>query len=85
MQPKKRTLKLISFYTTGLFTITIQYAIITAEIRAMPGKEKEMILRQFSVIFNFKYQDLSLCSYYKMHDPLSCPYETVKRTVKRQP
>ena len=52
----------------------------------MPGKEKEMIFRQFSVLFKSEYQDLSLCSFYqKMHYPLACPYKTETRTVKRQP
>ena len=52
----------------------------------MPGKEKEMILRQFSVLFKSEYKDLSLCSLnHKMHGPLACPYKTENRTVKRQP
>jgi hypothetical protein len=56
------------------------------ENRAMPGKEKEMTLRQFSVLFKSEYQDLSLCSFnHKMHGPLACPYKTENRTVKRQP
>ena len=38
-------------------------AIIMPENRAMPGKEKEMILRQFSVLFKSEYKDLSLCSF----------------------
>ena len=56
------------------------------ENRAMPGKEKEMILRQFSVLFKSEYRDLSLCSFNdEMHGPLACPYKTGNKTVNLQP
>lgn len=52
---------------------------------AMPGKDKEMILRNFSVMIS-KYQDLSLCgSEYEQHGLLACPYKTEKNAVKQQP
>ena len=52
----------------------------------MPGKEKEMLLRQFSVMCKSEYQVLSLCKFVqKMHGPLACPYKTENKTVKRQP
>lgn len=52
----------------------------------MPGKDKEMILRNFSVLFRSKYQDLSLCgSEFEQHGLLACPYKTEKNAVKRQP
>lgn len=71
---------------TGFFTSEKINAIIMPENRAMPGKEKEMILRQFSVLFKSEYKDLSLCSFnHEQHAPLACPYKTENRTVKRQP
>ncbi len=74
------------FYTTGFFTSGKHDGIVASETRAMPGKEKEMILRQFSVMFKSEYQGLSLCSFsHEMHGPLVCPYKTENKTVKRQP
>lgn len=78
--------KVDKHYTTGLFTSGKQCDKVKPELRAKPRKEKEMILRQFSVLFKSDYQNLSLCSFNsKVHVPLACPYKTVNRTVKRQP
>jgi hypothetical protein len=57
-----------------------------SRIRAMLGKEKEMIRLQLTVFFKSKYQDHSMWSFnYKQHIALACPYKTWNNTVKRQP
>ncbi len=84
--PDPASISNIAFYTTGFFTTRNHDVIVLTENRAMPGKEKEMILRQFSVLLKSEYKDLSLCSFeYEQHAPLACPYKTGNKTVKRQP
>ena len=65
-------------YTWSFFTNHARRVIVSAEIRAMPGKDKEMIRFQVVSMAKNEYLELSLCSYeYKQHGFLSRPYKTL--------
>ena len=66
-----------AIYTTSFFTKPRIDAIVSAETRARPGKEKEMFRIQLMAFVKSEFKEHSLCSRDEQHSSLVRPYETV--------